>query len=344
MKIRRAFAMRRPRRALLATVAVALFLVPAGSASADGIVSVERELDNKRERAIAGYWTDRRIRRAEPLAPVPITRSQTLARRADRGRPGYLPPLSPGEDRVPRWRTGSPGEGPLVLRSAAFESGPVEAFDSPPNTTAGKLYGRLPGFGKYECSATAIAAPNRSLVLTAGHCLGDPEYGLANHVVFVPSFNYDRRPYGTWVGRELFIPNKWLREENFGYDFGALVVSRREGAALEDVVGGRGFAYNQPREQIYTAIGYPANHFDAQRMWYCRSAYRRSDTTSEEEASAPLGIGCDMGLGASGGGWILDGGFVNSVSSYFYPRNRELLFGPYFGSRARRLVSEAGGA
>jgi hypothetical protein len=335
---------RRPRHLILALGLAALLIAwPVEGADARGIVSVERDIDNQRERAIAGYWTARRIRRAEPLAPVPAAASPRQPRRSIRGKPGYLPPVSPGGGPTPRWRRGSPdAEEPTPPSGAAFESGPVEAFDSPPNTTAGKLYGRLPGFGKYECSATAVSAPNRSVVFTAGHCLGEQQYGLARNVVFIPSFNYEERPFGTWVGQELLIPRPWLRRENFSYDFGALVVSRRDGTALEEIVGGRGFAYNQPREQIYTAIGYPGNHDDAQRMWYCRSGFRRNDERTSESAPAPLAISCDMGLGASGGGWVISDQYVNSVSSYFYPRNDELLYGPYFGDRAQRLVVEAG--
>jgi hypothetical protein len=145
------------------------------------------------------------------------------------------------------------------------------------------------------------------------------------------------------VGRELFIPKAWLRDENFNYDFGALVVNRRNGETLEEVVGARGFAYNLPRDQSYAAFGYPGNREDAQRMWYCRSGYQQSDAT-QDPGPEPLAIGCDMGLGASGGGWVVRDQFVNSVSSYFYPRERELLYGPYFGERARRLIAEAGEA
>jgi hypothetical protein len=331
--------------ALLAALVLAslLFAWPAQPAAADGIVSVERNVDNAREAMIARYWTERRIRRAEPLAPT-LAGGSEPSRPADHGEPGYLAPLAPGGGPVPRWQTGMPS-GPVFAPSSSgdgFESGPVLDFDSPPNTTSGKVYGRLPGFGKYECSATAVTAQNRSLVLTAGHCLGEGEYGLANHVVFIPSFNYEDRPFGTWVARELYVPKAWLKKENFNYDFGAMVVNRRDGEALEEVVGGRGFAYNLPRAQIYTAFGYPANRDDAERMWYCRSGFHHSDA-SEDEGPEPLAIGCDMGLGASGGGWVIRNQFVTSVSSYFYPRNRELLYGPYFGDRAQRLVEEAGG-
>jgi hypothetical protein len=326
--------------AAVALLGLLLLALPAERAAAGEIVSVERDIDNSRERAIAGYWTKRRIRQAEPLGPVPAPAGRGSGR-LTRGAPGFLPPVPPGSRAVPHWQSGTVGGQASSQTSGAFVSGPVEAFDTPPNTTAGKVYGRLPGFGRYECSATAVASQNRSLVLTAGHCLGEREYGLAHHVVFIPAFNYEQRPFGTWVARETFVTKKWLKHENFNYDLGAFVVNRHQGNRLHETVGARGFAYNQPREQLYTAIGYPGNHSDAQRMWYCHSAFRRSDT-SEDSGPPPMGIGCDMGLGASGGGWIIEGGFANSISSYFYPRNREMLYGPYFGERAMRLVDEAG--
>jgi hypothetical protein len=50
-----------------------------------------------------------------------------------------------------------------------------------------------------------------------------------------------------------------------------------------------------------------------------------------------------MSAGASGGGWVTDEGFVNSVTSYGYVGDPEHLYGPYQGTTAERLYLEARG-
>jgi Ca2+-binding RTX toxin-like protein len=54
-------------------------------------------------------------------------------------------------------------------------------------------------------------------------------------------------------------------------------------------------------------------------------------------------IDCDMTGGSSGGGWVIDGQFVNSVTSYGYRRDFDSLFGPYLGTTAENLYQQARG-
>jgi hypothetical protein len=60
-----------------------------------------------------------------------------------------------------------------------------------------------------------------------------------------------------------------------------------------------------------------------------------------------MSIGCDMTGGSSGGGWVIDdgsgNGFVNSVNSYKYGLEPEVMFGPYFDSTTQALFNQAQG-
>jgi len=51
-----------------------------------------------------------------------------------------------------------------------------------------------------------------------------------------------------------------------------------------------------------------------------------------------------MTSGASGGGWVIDGGLVNSVTSYSYLGDFDHLYGPYLGTIAEDLYLEARGS
>ena len=43
--------------------------------------------------------------------------------------------------------------------------------------------------------------------------------------------------------------------------------------------------------------------------------------------------------GSSGGGWIFDNEFLNSVNSYGYGNGPARMYGPYFGNVIKRLYS-----
>ena len=51
-----------------------------------------------------------------------------------------------------------------------------------------------------------------------------------------------------------------------------------------------------------------------------------------------VGITCDMGQGSSGGGWLIEEEFLNSVTSL---GGRSSLAGPYFGKAAVRVLGRA---
>ena len=56
-----------------------------------------------------------------------------------------------------------------------------------------------------------------------------------------------------------------------------------------------------------------------------------------------MGIDCDMTGGSSGGGWIANGSVV-SVNSYGYTTLPNVMFGPYQGSVAQSLYTQAAGS
>ena len=128
----------------------------------------------------------------------------------------------------------------------------------------GKVFFRIvrgPKPGNYVCSGTAVNSRNRSLVMTAGHCVFDWEDhgGKVTDWAFVPAYNGDdARPYGTWPAKRTATTRQWRRGENLRYDLGAAIVRRNPaGRRLQAVVGARGIGFDQPRRQRYDIFGYP---------------------------------------------------------------------------------------
>ena len=222
--------------------------------------------------------------------------------------------------------------------AAAYQVPPP--YTSFPTSTNGKVFFSDGGLN-YVCSGTALLSNNRSTVWTAGHCVHDGGGGFHTNWAFVPAYADGSRPYGTWAARTLLTTSAWASGGDFSYDLGAAVVSTQGGSSLTDVVGGRGVGFDYNRNQTYAAHGYPAARpFDGQRLWECESPLRYNDTSADPPTMV---IDCDMTGGSSGGGWIV-GSSVYSVNSYGYRSLRDVMFGPYQGSVAQSLYTQASGS
>lgn len=213
-------------------------------------------------------------------------------------------------------------------------------YTSAPTRTNGKVFFTDDGLN-YVCSGTAVLSGNNSVVWTAGHCVHDGASNFHTNWSFVPAYADGSRPYGTWTARTLLTTSGWASGGDFSYDNGAAVVNLNGGQALTNVVGGRNIAFNTARNQNYAAHGYPAAPpFNGQRLWVCNSPLVYDDTSANPPT---MGIDCDMTGGSSGGGWIANGSVV-SVNSYGYTTLPKVMFGPYHGSVAQSLYTQAAGS
>ena len=305
---------------LATLVALAVVLVPA-SAGAD--VAARSLAEPAAE--VHEYWTPERMRSARPaselLAGVPVVNDLV---------DGLL------------------GGGEPAQRSAAKQ---VANPSKRPRRTHGKVYFTLPS-GDYVCSGTVVRSKTKRLVVTAGHCVfGDNAF--ASKWLFVPGKNgagtdSSAEPFGRWTAARLATTSQWQSREDIRYDVGMATMQKLKGKRLQRVVGARGIAFGQGRNLNFNAFGYPARgRFSGNHLYRCSSPAQGTDSGSRPR---PTRIDCDMTGGASGGGWIISKGRVNSVTSYGYESlcplppiicspnpERGKLFGPYFGKKIRDL-------
>jgi hypothetical protein len=202
-----------------------------------------------------------------------------------------------------------------------------------------------PGRGFARCSGTAVAAGNESLVFTAGHCVFDGGHWWARHWVFVPAYRYGERPFGTFVAKWLGTTPGWHEEENFNYDVGVAVVGRNErGQTLGAAVGGDKIAWGLSPAQSFSVYGYSvARPFNGATLHTCPgTAYIGHDLEAFFAPGPPeLGVRCPTTGGSSGGGWLIDGNTLNSVTSNGYGNDPTTTYGPYFGRDVARLYHAA---
>jgi V8-like Glu-specific endopeptidase len=302
--------------ARLGTLAAAAVVAAPAAAQADEIAT--RSL-NQSAQDVRDYWTPERMASARPA-------SELLA--------GVAPPA----DLVGGLLGG--GASPSARASAQR----VPNAGARPFRTHGKVFFHLPS-GNYQCSGTVVRARNRRLVTTAGHCVfGDGTF--ADSWMFIPGKDDGREPYGRWTAARLAAPGQWQSSEDVRYDVGMATMRKRGGKRLQKVVGARGIAFNKGRDLRFDVFGYPADPpFSGTQLWRCDS---KAQGTDSGPSPKPTRIDCNMTGGASGGGWVMGGGRVNSVVSYGYEctipvpplcNNPEegKLFGPYFGPVIKRM-------
>jgi V8-like Glu-specific endopeptidase len=203
----------------------------------------------------------------------------------------------------------------------------------------GKVFFSI-GNSNYVCSGTATNSGNGDVVTTAGHCVSDNGTFVKNFA-FVPAYDNNTRPYGTWTARTLFTTTQWKNGEDYDYDAAFAVMNNNaSGQSLTQVVGGYPIAFGQPRGQTMKAYGYPAARpFNGQKLYSCTGTVQQ-DTFG---GSQDQGLSCNMTGGSSGGGWIQNGS-LSSVTSFGYTAIKNVLWGPYFGSVIQAVYNSAAAA
>jgi hypothetical protein len=224
-----------------------------------------------------------------------------------------------------------------------FASAEVTDPATYPNSTNGRLFGRINGLGDYSCSATVLDTANGRVVFTAGHCVYEPQLGrFAKQLTFVPAYSDGNAPFGAWSWTSLVTTRGWVGG-NPNFDYAAIKLAKVNGMSIETAVGGGRVLKTKPlRSQSYAAFGYPANMAAGERMWSCASGYAGKDPRPFPVGKAASAIGCDMTAGASGGGWVGASGRLVSLSSFGYAGQPNIVYGPYLTGAAREIVKRLG--
>jgi hypothetical protein len=316
-------------RAVAAAVLAAVLLlgvIPVGAAGARS----GRWLEPTSARKAAAFWTPARMRAAEPIeigGRQEGKRAKVL--RGRRGRAGRVAALG-------------------IHESFGSDFEQVPDPTQPEFRVNGALFLSFGIFGYGRCSGTAVRSRNRSVVVTAAHCLnsgGKRGRWFTGRMVFVPAYRYGQRPFGVFPVRWIDTTRQWRANGSENYDVGALVVGPNAAhEKLVDAVGGTGIAFNLKANQTFDVHGYPAEApFDGETQRICRGTRFLGHDASSFAFPGPLNlaVSCQLTGGASGGGWTIDRDILNSVTNYGYFDETSPAYGPYFGKEAARLFGRA---
>jgi len=298
-------------------VAAILLLAPAPAATA----SVVEHSVTQSPAEVRDYWTPQRMEHAQPLD----------------------------------LEAGQKGSGAVATTSAEAPDQEIpSALDTAyPYRIHGRLFLRF-GSVDASCSATVVTSFVRNLILTAGHCVVMPTSAgpvWATNVMFVPGYRSNVRPFGTYPAAVLGTTTPWGLAGDLAFDLGAINLAPGPGGQqIQDTLGSRGVVFNRTpgsyRGKVFQVFGYPADpvpFYDGERPILCTEPFAGFEAFTLSVRIAP----CHQQEGASGGGWVLNGGFVNSVTSHSGCNGLNpactIISGTYFGDTAFKLWSSSAG-
>ncbi|MFI6451695.1 trypsin-like serine peptidase [Streptosporangium amethystogenes] len=208
----------------------------------------------------------------------------------------------------------------------AVSSGHDDALSSPTPKTglAGRTVGKMftlksttdtasipDGLLRSTCSGNVVNSANKSVVLTAGHCVKTevpPLREVILNSVFIPGFDgttLDAKaalnpngypdaaiaPYGVWAVTNVFLTSTWGYAPYFalGQDMAALTVKNpADIRPIQDVTGGQQVAFSRPRAGQRTVIGYSQ---DNTRFWYHSSRNNLGSPINSNPSAGPINHG-----------------------------------------------------
>jgi V8-like Glu-specific endopeptidase len=213
-----------------------------------------------------------------------------------------------------------------------------------PLSTVGRVFFTNEYGQNMSCSGTAITSANHSVVDTAGHCLYW-DGGWVQNWTFCPLYENGNMTYGCWAARDLEVPADWInaRPNDFHHDMGMAIVAANDHGLVTDVVGGAGWAYNQPANQPFYAYGYPAGYpFDGQTRRSCDEG--SSGKIWQHGGGTVISIPCNMTGGSSGGPWFIkigDNWYLNGHNDFISSLQPGHMFSPYYDDTWYSLYEKA---
>ncbi|MEU7061062.1 trypsin-like peptidase domain-containing protein [Streptomyces sp. NPDC046197] len=145
--------------------------------------------------------------------------------------------------------------------------------------------------GNHFCTASVVDGPNRNLIVTAAHCLGD-----GDDLVFAPGYRDGKAPYGLWRVKRRFMPDSWSKDQDEDSDLAFGIIAPQAGRSVEDVVGANRFVTGATTgATAVTLTGYP----DTREQPISCTNKPQPHSTTQQRIDCP-----EFTAGTSGSPWI----------------------------------------
>lgn len=216
--------------------------------------------------------------------------------------------------------------------AASQHQSTATTFNGTPTAGAVFISGVFP---LHICSGSVVSSANRSVVMTAAHCVRG---GTAKGYEFAPGFHDGNAPYGMWRVIAAYGAPGWVRHVDNHDDFAFLVVAPRRINGrlrhLQDVTGANILGTTPPVGEHVMVVGYPLGVGGS--PVHCTARVFRD--------GAFPGFHCNgFADGTSGGPWIASGHVVGLIGGLHQGGcTAATSYSPPLGRAARQALYRAG--
>ncbi|MFC5721666.1 trypsin-like serine peptidase [Streptomyces gamaensis] len=214
------------------------------------------------------------------------------------------------------------------------------ARPSPSSARVGALFER-DRRGDHFCTASVVASPGRSLLITAAHCVHGGSGGdYHQDIVFAPAYRNGQTPDGIWEPAALVVDRRWAASGDPDLDVAFIVLRPRDGRRIADVLGANRLATGRGFVRTARVTGYPRSGSDPITCI----------NTTARHSARQLRIACTgYSGGTSGSPWITDfdperhtGSVIGVIGGYQQGgATDDVSYSPYFGEAVARLYRQA---
>lgn len=183
--------------------------------------------------------------------------------------------------------------------------------------------------GGHFCTAAVVHSDDRSVIVTAAHCLVNPDT-----MVFAPGYRDGKSPYGLWKVTGVYVSPRWTQERDPDEDIAFASVAPTTGSQqVEDAVGGFPVVSEQPDDATVTIVGYPSSEDSPLRCTNATSLF----SPTQRRIDCP-----DLSSGTSGSPWLVNGAVAGVLGGHeeggLVP---EVSYSAVMGDQAVELYREA---
>ncbi|AUY51878.1 hypothetical protein [Streptomyces sp. CB01881] len=196
--------------------------------------------------------------------------------------------------------------------------------------------------GDHFCTASVVDSAGLNLIVTAAHCVWDPQLGQRSDLVFVPGYRDGDTPSGVWPVLAVTVDQAWKDDGDPDVDVAFAVVQPQNGQQVQQVLGANRLGVDRGYQLPVKITGYPGT---SEVPITC------SNTTTEQSPTQ-LRIDCpDYTGGTSGSPWVTDfdpdtrtGTVVGVIGGYQEGGDTpDTSYSSYFGDRVQALYDRATG-
>ncbi|MQS12108.1 hypothetical protein F7Q99_07310 [Streptomyces kaniharaensis] len=194
--------------------------------------------------------------------------------------------------------------------------------------------------GDHFCTASVVDSAGLNLIVTAAHCVWDPQLGRRSDLVFIPGYRNGDAPSGVWPLVAVTVDDGWKNHADPDVDVAFAVVQAQNGQQVQQVLGANKLGTNRGYQVSVRVTGYPGG---SDVPITCAN-------TTAQQSPSQLRIACpDYTGGTSGSPWVTDfdpstrtGTVVGVIGGYQQGGDTpDVSYSCYFGDRVQALYDRA---